>query len=226
MKLGYLASAIPLFLACAAASAQPAGPGAEYKIAPDQTQTSPDGATTIEQYHKSDANDDWTWQVWARAKDNTATLLKPEGQDYPAGFRFTNDSQWLVRMQKTGSGEASLYLYQQGSQGFESATKKPLSDLAWAFFYSRPESRKVRKPDFHISVDLVKGVDDNYRWMGESWPDNRFIVLSLTGEVEPDRHHGQIRAIHGWRCRYDLQSGKFDVPPDFAQHNREALVPD
>ncbi|MGY3032660.1 hypothetical protein ACVIIV_001830 [Bradyrhizobium sp. USDA 4354] len=37
------------------------------------------------------------------------TELKPE--QTPAGFRFTDDSQWLVRMQKTGSGEQDLYLY-------------------------------------------------------------------------------------------------------------------
>ena len=50
------------------------------------------------------------------------TLLKPEQQDYAAGFRFTNDSRWLVRMQKTGSGEADLYLYMLGPDGFVAAT--------------------------------------------------------------------------------------------------------
>lgn len=224
MRLYLYAFAIGLVVSCTAASAQPAGPGAGYTLDPDETQKSPDGAIIIEQYHKADADDNWVWQAWAR-KDNDASQLKPE-QDYPAGFRFTNDSRWLVRMQKTGSGEAELYLYRLGANGFESATQKPLSDLAWAFFYSRPESRKVEKPDFHIMTGLIKGVDDNYRWMGEQWPDNRYLVLSLSGEVEPNAHHHQIGTVNGWRCRYDLQTGKFDVPPEFAKDNRKALVRD
>jgi hypothetical protein len=51
--------------------------------------------------------------VQKNSKDK-ATLLKPE-QGYPAGFRFTNDMRYLVRMHKTGSGEATLYLHRQGS---------------------------------------------------------------------------------------------------------------
>jgi hypothetical protein len=42
-------------------------------------------------------------------------------------------------MQKTGSGESTLYLYRLGPRGFVPATKKPLGDLAWAYFKSRPE---------------------------------------------------------------------------------------
>jgi len=106
---------------------------------------SPDGATTVEQYFRTDKDDNYLWQFWARRSDSM-TLLGPEQQDYPSDFRFTADSHWLVRMQKTGSGEGSLYLYKLGPQGFVAATKRPLSDLAWAYFKHRPESRKIRKP--------------------------------------------------------------------------------
>jgi hypothetical protein len=149
MKRNYLASLVGLFLAFAfgAAAAETAGPSADYKIDPEYTSTSPDGATTIEQYAKTDADGNDTWQFWARHGDKP-TLLKPEQQDYSAGFRFTNDSRWLMRTQKTGSGEANLYLYKLGPDGFVAATAKPLSDLAWAYFYSRPDSRKIMKPDF------------------------------------------------------------------------------
>jgi hypothetical protein len=158
MNRKYLASSIGLLLACAvgAMAAQAAGPAADYKIDPKRTSTSPDGATTIEQYARISADGDYAWQFWARHQDKL-TLLKPEQPDYAAGFRFTSDSQWLVRMQKTGAGYASLYLYHLGPQGFVAATAKPLSDLAWAYFKRRPESRKIRKPDFHIEAGLVKG---------------------------------------------------------------------
>jgi hypothetical protein len=34
------------------------------------------------------------------------------------------------------------------------------------------------------------------------------------------------RSVRGWRCRYDLQKGTFDVPPEFKQHNANAVGPD
>jgi hypothetical protein len=205
MSRTLLAASAGLLLACAIGSAmgQPVGPAADYKIDAGYTATSPDGTTTIEQYKKADSDDDLTWQFWARHQ-NEMIMLQPEQPYYPAGFRFANDSRWVVRMQKTGSGEQSLYLYKLGPQGFVAATSKPLDDLAWAYF---------------------KGVDDNYHWMGENWPDNRYLVISLSGSVLPNSHHGQINALNGWHCRYDLQTGKFDVPPDFAANNAKAVVP-
>jgi hypothetical protein len=86
-------------------------------------------------------------------------------------------------MQKTGPGEADLYLYKLGPDGFVAATAKPLSDLAWAYFYNRPDSRKIMKPDFHIDAELLKGTDENYRWIGVDWPDSRYIVVTLSGDV-------------------------------------------
>ncbi len=221
------AASAGLFLACAIGSAmgQPTGPPADYEINTDYTATSPDGTTTIEQYAKTNAAGDYTWQFWARHQ-NKLTMLEPEQPDYSAGFRFTNDSQWVVRMQKTGSGEQSLYLYKLGPQGFVAATSKPLDDLAWAYFKSRSDYRKVHKPDFHFNAGLLKGVDDNYHWMGENWPDSRYLVISLSGDVLPTSHHGQIRSIRGWHCRYDLQTGKFDVPADFAASNAKAIAPE
>jgi len=206
-------------------AAQAVGPTADYKIDPEHTSTSPDGTTTVEQYAKIDADGGYTWQFWARHQDKL-TLLKPEQADYAAGFRFINDSQWLVRMQKTGAGYASLYLYHLGPQGFVAATRKPLSDLAWAYFKSLPDARKIRRPNFHIQAGLVKGTEENYRWMGVEWPDSRYLVIYLSGEVSPNRKHGQIRSLRGRHCRYDLQKGTFDVPPDFADNNAKAIAPE
>ena len=149
MNRTLLAASAGLLLACAIAPAkgEPVGPAADYKIDAEHTATSPDGTTTIEQYKKADADDDLTWQFWARHQ-NEMTMLQPEQPYYPAGFRFTNDSQWVVRMQKTGSGEQSLYLYKLGPQGFVAATSKPLDDLAWAYFKSRPRFPEAPETGF------------------------------------------------------------------------------
>lgn len=226
MPWKYLASSIGLLVLCAAGAvaAEPAGPPAGYELKPEFTEKSPDGATVIEQYGKDDPDNGYSWQFWVR-RVNTLQLLEPKPADYPAGFRFTNDAQWLVRMQKTGAGYADVYLYRLGPSGFVAATKKPLSDLAWAYFYSRPESHQHPKPNLHISAGLVKGVVDNYKSLGETWPANRYIVIGLSGELDPTAHHGQTLEVTDWRVRYDLQTGKFDVPADFAANNKKALIP-
>ncbi len=118
MRWKYSASASSLFAACAvgAALAEPAGPPADYKIDTQYTATSPDGATTIEQYAKDDPDNGYAWQFWVR-RQGALRLLDAKPADYPAGFRFTNNSQWLVRMQKIGAGYADLYVYRLAGCG-------------------------------------------------------------------------------------------------------------
>lgn len=201
--------------------AQTSGPPAGYQLKDEFTVKSADGAFVIEQYYKDDP--DFAWQFWVR-HGGTFTLLDKH-EDYPASFRFTNDNQWLVRTQKAGAGYSDLYLYKLGPAGFAPVTKKPISDLAWNYFYSRPESHKHPKPNLHISAGLVKGVVDNYKSLGEDWPANRYLVIGISGELDPTAHHGQTLEVTDWRVRYDLQTGKFDVPPDFAANNKKALIP-
>src|SRR3954454_13488218 len=164
--------------------------------------TSPDGATGIEQYMKDSGDFDVKWQAWAR-RGEQMTELKPE-QGYGAGFRFTPDSQWLVRMQKTGSGEQDLYLYHVEKGAFVNAIKRSLSDLAWAYFYARPETRRFAKLDFHISANLVEGTEEAYRQLGAEWPNTRYLVISLAGEYEKHPKNVAIKGLGGWTCRYDL----------------------
>jgi hypothetical protein len=219
------------------AAAQPASPPAGYTIEPQYTEKSPDGAIAIEQYHyENKETDDYKWQFWVRG-EGTFTQLDPEPADYPAGFRFTSDLKWLVRMQKTGSGESTLYLYRQapqnlgpqglGPQAFVAATKTPLGDLAWAYFKTRPEWRKLKKaPEYHMSVGLLKGTEENYRWLGVDWPDSRYLIIGLSGDADiKTRKPMQTAVVNGWRCRYDLQTGKFDVPPLFSSDDAKAVVP-
>jgi hypothetical protein len=218
----HLALGLVLVASCCTASAE-VSPPVGYKLSSerDLAFTSPDGATKLMQYSNEMPDLSLKWQVWAR-RGKSMSELKP-GQDYPAGFRFTNDSKWLVRMQKIGSGSQKLYLYHLDKGAYVSATKKPISDLAWAFFKSRPESNTISEPTYHISADLVKGTEEAYRWLGVNWPDNRYIVISLSGEIEAKHPKNGVKSFGGWRCRYDLASGKFDVPPVFAKGNAKAL---
>jgi len=209
----------------AARAQEPAGPPAGYKINPKYTKTSPDGAITIEQYENNDT-DDYKWQFWVR-RQGTFTLLDPEPADYPADFLFTNDLKWIVREQKIGSGESTLYLYRLVPHGYVPATKKPLGDLAWVYLKTRPEWRKIKKaPEYHMSAELLEGLEENYRSLGVDWPANRYILITLSGDADiKSRKPMQTSVVHGWRCRYDLQTGKFDAPALFSAHNAKAVVP-
>jgi hypothetical protein len=208
------------------AAAQPAAPPAGYKIDPEFTRVSMDGAITVEQYVNKDT-DDYKWQFWVRRQD-TFTLLDPEPADYPAAFIFTGDLKWIVRLQKTGSGEATLYLYRVTPKATVAASKKPLGDLAWAYFKTRPEWRKIAKPpEYHESAGLLKGLEDNYRWLGVDWPANRYLVITLSGDADiKGRKPMQTGVVNGWRCRYDLETGKFEAPAVFSNHNAKAVVPE
>jgi hypothetical protein len=223
---------IGLFIACnigagsVAAAAEPAAPPAGYKIDAEYTQKSPDGATTIEQYQNKD---NWTWQFWVR-REGAFTQLDPgpEPAGYAADFIFTKDQKWIVREQKIGSGTSALYLYRLTPQGYVLASAKPLGELAWDYMKSRPDWRKlVKAPEYHDSAYLPDGFEDNYRKLGVDWPANRYLLIGLSADADVrGRKPMQTGVVNGWRCRYDLVTGKFDVPEMFTRGNAKALKPE
>jgi hypothetical protein len=137
------------------------------------------------------------------------------------------NSQWLVRMQKLGAGYQTLFLYRRNGYQFSPATTKPLGDLAWDYFFTTPASKgmhrdpKDRYALDHAFVGLVKGMEENYAWMGEHWPDSRYVVISLSFDMQGEEE--KTPWIEGWHCVYDLQARTFSVPPDFAENNAEAV---
>jgi len=122
------------------AAAQPAAPPAGYKIDPEFTETSPDGATSIEQYLNKDT-DDWKWQFWVR-RQGRLTLLDPEPAGYPAGFRFTNDLKWIVRMQKNRLGRVDALSVPPGSARLRSRDQEAAGRSGMGLFQ---ESSRVAK---------------------------------------------------------------------------------
>lgn len=207
------------------AAAQRATPPAGYTINEKYTRKSPDGSVSLEQYLNQET-DDWKWLFFARTKD-TFALLDREPAGYGAGFVFSNDLKWIVRQQKLGSGTSTLYLYRLTPQGYVAAGKKPFGELAWAYMKSTPDWRKlVKAPEYHETVYLVDGLEENYRGLGVEWPPDRYMVIGLFGAADVrGRKPSQTSVVNGWRCRYDLQTGKFDVPAIFARDNAKALVP-
>jgi hypothetical protein len=198
----------------------------------DDTFTSPDGQIVIEQYSRKKGEYDHVYEFWAfDAKHERGVLLNP-GEDmdvagYPAGFRFSPNSQWVVRMQKIGSGTQTMFLYRRNGLDFSAGTPKPLGEMAWDYFYSQPISRKIhRKPQDrhslnHAQVNLLQGVDDNYASAGRKWPDSRYLILSLSFDAQGEDH--KLPWVEDWQCVFDTKTDKFSIPRDLARNNAETI---
>ena len=216
--------------AMAAAPVRAEGPAPDLKRLEDKDDTfkSPDKSIVIEQYARNGGDDGFSYQFWIFDKNhkNAFLLNRDEDKDlahYPAGFRFSPNSKWLVRMQGTGAGFQTLLLYKRDGNRFVAATGKPLGDLAWDYFFTQPASKDMpTEPDElnHKRADLLKGMEENYAWLGVKWPDSRYIVISLGFDIQGNERPTPF--IQAWRCVYDTQTGQFSVPASFAEHNAQA----
>ena len=90
-----------------------------------------------------------------------------------------------------GCGLSNLFLYRRTAFAFSSATPKPLSDIAWDYFWSSAGIRKdctaTRRTAIRSVTSLpilLKGMDDNYAWLGQHWPDSRYVVISLSFDAQ------------------------------------------
>jgi hypothetical protein len=222
-----------LALASVAPASAADGPQADFKLVRDaKVFKSPDRTLRLEQYAKKAEDGAYVFQFWTfDGNHRHAFLLNPdeEGDDqtgYAAGFRFSPDSQWLVRMQKLGSGSQTLFLYRRNGYQFSPAT--PLGDLAWDYFFTTPPSKGMhRDPENpygldHAFVALVKGMEENYAWMGQHWPDSRYVVVSLSFDMQGEDDK-TAPWIEDWHCVYDMKTGAFSVPADFAENNAKAV---
>jgi hypothetical protein len=228
--------ALWLALATVAPAGAADGPGAGFKLDPyAKVFKSPDRTLRLEQYARKAEYGAYVFQFWTfDGHHRHAFLLNPDevGDDqtgYAAGFRFSPDSQWLVRMQKLGSGSQTLFLYRRNGYQLLPATKTPLGDLAWDYFFTTPTSKGMhRDPENpygldHAFVALVKGMEENYAWMGQHWPDSRYAVISLSFDMQGEDDK-TAPWIEDWYCVYDMKTGAFSVPRDFAEHNAKAVT--
>ena len=193
-------------------TATPAGadsPGNELKRLedPDDTFTSPDGQVSVEQYSKKKGEYDLVYQFWTFDRNHQhGALLNRDDSDppeYRAGFRFSPNSQCLLRMQKLGASYQTLFLYRRNGFQFSSATPKPLGDMAWDYFFSQPVSRKMHRKSGdrdqldHNQVNLLQGVDDNYASMGSIGPTAAISCSACrsTRRVKTSRYPGSKTGV-------------------------------
>jgi hypothetical protein len=177
-------------------------------------------AIKIYQFDKTPADGGYFFTYIVSEGDNNWHLNDkdaPEDAAYPADFRFSTDNKWLVRSQKIAAGESTLFLYHRTADGYVPATPKRFGDMAWDFFFAQPEAKGIDHGNLSPETILVRGMADNYAWMGEHWPDSRYIVIGLgSGE-------SGTTPIGPWHCVYDTRTGAFSIPPDIAAFNKSKM---
>jgi hypothetical protein len=88
-----------------------------------------------------------------RSKPDATIAAEPDRYLWPSDYLISPDEVWILRLQKTGSGENSALLYHVDSNGQVWRLEQHLDDLALAV--ATTGSHFSRSDYYHISVGLV-----------------------------------------------------------------------
>jgi hypothetical protein len=111
----------------------------------------------IEPRDPQDNRDFGAWEATLHFSDKSkpdATLAaEPDRYLWPADYLISPDEQWILRLQKTGSGENSALLYHVEQNGQIWRLEQHLDDLAFAVAIT--PSHLTRSDYYHIALGLV-----------------------------------------------------------------------
>jgi hypothetical protein len=120
---------------------------------------SPSGRYSIVQRYiePKDPQDSGAWEAVLhfadRSKPDATLAADPDRYLWPADYLISPDERWILRLQKTGSGENSALLYHIDSNGQVWRLEHRLDDLAFAV--ATGGSHLSRSDYYHIGVGQV-----------------------------------------------------------------------
>jgi hypothetical protein len=103
----------------------------------------------------SDADCGWEafLQFADKAKPQATFAAHPEWYSWPADYHISPDEEWIIRDQKTGSGENALFLYHVERDGRVWRLSQHLDDLVWSVLLT--PLHLTRADYYHMEVVLV-----------------------------------------------------------------------
>jgi hypothetical protein len=157
--------------------------------AADETLTSPRGSFTIAQHYAGN----WTTTLHFTKPGGSKITL---GDDYPwpGLFYVSPDDQWILHIQKSGSGDNISFLYRLDSAGRLRRMAKPFGELALAYF---EHAQNFAPADlYHTGIEFG------------AW-DIRAGILRVTIRASSTQHGGERVSR---KLIYDLQKHCFRTP--------------
>jgi hypothetical protein len=124
-----------------------------------------------------------------KSKPQVSLADQPEWYSWPADYHISADEQWIIRDQKTGSGENALFLYHLTREGQIWRLTTPIDDAVFATLLT--PLHRTRKDYYHLEVVLT------------SW-DLAAACLHLKAYATPNDRKDQL--IEGKKIRYDLNT--------------------
>lgn len=141
-------------------------------------------------------------QIWLVSTADPAKRRLLFSHERSASVLFSEDEQWLVINNRSGSSESSVLLFaRKGELEYEQTAD--LTDAAWAFFDRQNGLKKPNALD-HVYVEAL-------RWAGEKPPT---LLLGLSGHGNPGNYTEE------WYCLCNVETKKFSV--NFRAHNRKS----
>ncbi|RFC52154.1 MAG: hypothetical protein DVB22_000885 [Verrucomicrobia bacterium] len=113
-----------------------------------------------QEYHEyqGDKGDQGEFVETVRFADTTLPSVRLSGMPWPGNYHISPDEHWLLRTQKTGSGESIAMLYHIEENGRVSEVIG-FDDLLWNVFDSNSPVRK--KELYHNRVSEAAWADDS-----------------------------------------------------------------
>lgn len=139
----------------------------------------------------NDADCGWSAVLHFADKSKVPVTLagQPEWYPWPAAYRISPDEQWIIRDQKTGSGENSLFLYHLSPEGEIWRLTTPIDDVVFTALLA--PSHRARKDYYHLEVVLT------------SW-DLAAGCVHLKARATPNDKKDQL--VEDRKIRYDLNT--------------------
>lgn len=148
-----------------------------------ETTRSPRGTFEIVQVSRKDRKDNYYY--WSESlhfrKAPARTILLEQQISWRAFFEISPDERWMLRRQKTGSGENVGILYRIEANGRVSRVEETLNDLAIA--YLKKKHRFNEKDYFHVGIVFT------------SW-DLKKSALNFEFHASPDNNRDNPIDIH------------------------------
>ena len=99
---------------------------------------SPEKHYKIIQTRQEDGGPGWSWTGKVIFSDSRYPnfTLEPSALCWPALYYISPDEHWILRIQKTGSGDNDVFLYQVSDGGITQATEPSFGEMIWNYYLS------------------------------------------------------------------------------------------